>query len=351
MKKELGYGAEGTYLPIRTNDEGKPAVKPDVYIDDKIYSEGEMVSIFRVINPDRKTREEMDFFPTLTRQNADGYFIMFDRANTLGGEPLPVGRVGWKYLPEHKLYLTTGIKIIDMYRGLGLSRSLWEKRDSSIIKNSPAIGMASNFSESWLKLIQSEGWKVDPPVESLPESIQDEVRETIAGDKPRRLISKNIDMAMKKAWTILKTSEFQKFLLAVFGIPRADSKKLSPSGSLTNSLGYGKLTEAITENQFKALINLAESEQYEAFITKLEQINSEYKEKSSERKKEKYANDPEYRKRRLQYNKEKLKEKYANDPEYRENRRRLNRERQKSPEYRRRQNERRRARSKKGRKE
>ena len=139
--------------------------------------------------------------------------------------------------------------------------------------------MASNFSESWLKLIQSEGWKVDPPVESLPESIQDEVRETIAGDKPRRLISKNIDMAMKKAWTILKTSEFQKFLLAVFGIPRADSKKLSPSGSLTNSLGYGKLTEAITENQFKALINLAESEQYEAFITKLEQINSEYKEK------------------------------------------------------------------------
>jgi hypothetical protein len=205
LKKELGYGAKGTYLPIRTNDEGKPAVKPDVYIEDKIYTEAEMVSIFRVSNPDRKTREEMDFFPPLTRQNADGYFIMFDRANTLGGEPLAVGRVGWKYLPEHKLYLTTGIKIIDMYRGLGLSRSLWEKRDSSIIKNSPAIGMASNFSENWLKLIQSEGWKVDPPVESLPESIQDEVRETIDGDKPRRLISKNIDMAMKKAWTILKT--------------------------------------------------------------------------------------------------------------------------------------------------
>lgn len=48
-----------------------------------------MVSIFRVINPDRKTREEMDFFPTLTRQNADGYFIMFDRANTLGENLYP----------------------------------------------------------------------------------------------------------------------------------------------------------------------------------------------------------------------------------------------------------------------
>lgn len=208
MKKELGYGSslpgKSTYLPIVTDDEGKPAVKPDVFIDDKIYSEAEMVSLFQVSNPGRKTREEMDFFPPLTRQNADGYYIMFDRANTIGGEPLAVGRVGWKYLPEHKLYLTTGIKVIDMYRGLGLSRSLWQKRDSAVIKNAPAIGMASNFSESWLKLIQSEGWKVDPPVESLPESIQDEVRETIAGDKPRRLISKNIDMAMKKAWEILK---------------------------------------------------------------------------------------------------------------------------------------------------
>ncbi|MAL11760.1 MAG: hypothetical protein CMF74_19110, partial [Maricaulis sp.] len=129
MKKELGYGSslpgKSTYLPIVTDDEGKPAVKPDVFIDDKIYSEAEMVSLFQVSNPGRKTREEMDFFPPLTRQNADGYYIMFDRANTIGGEPLAVGRVGWKYLPEHKLYLTTGIKVIDMYRGLGLSRSLW----------------------------------------------------------------------------------------------------------------------------------------------------------------------------------------------------------------------------------
>ena len=204
MKKELGTDAKGNYLPLRTDDEGRP-VSPDTYIDDKIYSEKEMVGLFRKVNPGRKTRAEMtDFFPPLTGQDADGYFIMFDRANPLGGEPLPVGRVGWKYLPEHKLYLTTGIKVVPMYRGMGLSRSLWRKRDAEIIKNAPAIGMASNFSESWIKLIQSEGWKVDPPVESLPESIQDEVRETIEGEKPRRLISKNIDMAMKKAWDILK---------------------------------------------------------------------------------------------------------------------------------------------------
>ena len=360
MKKELGYGAKGTYLPIRTNDEGKPAVKPDVYIEDKIYTEAEMVSIFRVSNPDRKTREEMDFFPPLTRQNADGYFIMFDRANTLGGEPLAVGRVGWKYLPEHKLYLTTGIKIIDMYRGLGLSRSLWEKRDSSIIKNSPAIGMASNFSDSWLKLIQSEGWKVDPPVESLPESIQDEVRETIEGEKPRRLISKNIGMAMKKAWEILKRgNDFQRFLVEVFGIPRADAKKLTPSRSLQQSNNQGRLTEFITENQFEEIINLVESEQYEAVITKLEQINSNYLEQEIQRhirlndpeyrekrnrvaregRREKDANDPEYRKKRLQQNRERMKEKYANDPEYRERKRERDRERKKekyanNPKYR-----------------
>jgi hypothetical protein len=156
------------------------------------------------------------------------------------------------------------------------------------------------------------------------------------------------DPAMKKAWEILKRpNDFQRFLVEVFGIPIADSKKLSPSRSLTNALN-NKLTEAITENQFKALIDLAESKQYEAFITKLEQINSEYLEQTNkrtyERRKERYANDPEYRKRILQYNREALKRKYANDPEYRENRQRLERERKREnrndPEYRERKNQR-----------
>jgi len=344
LKKDLGYGStlpgKSTYLPIVTDEEGKPAVKPDVFIDDKIYSETEMVSLFQVSNPGRKTREEMDFFPPLTRQNADGYYIMFDRANTLGGEPLAVGRVGWKYLPEHKLYLTTGIKVIDMYRGLGLSRSLWQKRDSDIIKNTPAIGMASNFSESWIKLIQSEGWEIDPPVESLPESIQAEVRETIEGEKPRRLISKNIDVAMKKAWEILKTTttDFQRFLVEVFGIPRAEARKLTASPSLQQSIGQGRLTEFITEREFEQIIDLVESKQYEALLRGLEGINSRYlrtsEERKNEKKREKYANDPEYRERILESNKERrkipenkekrnrrLRERYANDPEFRKKRR------------------------------
>ena len=340
MKKELGTDAKGNYLPLRTDDEGRP-VSPDTYIDDKIYSEEEMVSLFRKVNPGRKTRAEMtDFFPPLTGQNADGYFIMFDRANPLGGEPLPVGRVGWKYLQKHKLYLTTGIKIIDMYRGMGLSRSLWRKRDSEIIKNTPAIGMASNFSESWIKLIESEGWKIDPPVESLPESIQDEVRETIEGEKPRRLISKNIDVAMKKAWEILKTTttDFQRFLVEVFGIPRAEARKLTASPSLQQSIGQGRLTEFITEREFEQIIDLVESKQYEALLRGLEGINSRYlrtsEERKNEKKREKYANDPEYRERILESNKERrkipenkekrnrrLRERYANDPEFRKKRR------------------------------
>jgi len=331
LKKDLGYGStlpgKSTYLPIVTDEEGKPAVKPDVFIDDKIYSETEMVSLFQVSNPGRKTREEMDFFPPLTRQNADGYYIMFDRANTLGGEPLAVGRVGWKYLPEHKLYLTTGIKVIDMYRGLGLSRSLWQKRDSDIIKNTPAIGMASNFSESWIKLIQSEGWEIDPPVESLPESIQAEVRETIEGEKPRRLISKNIDMAMKKAWEILKTSDFQRFLVEVFGVPRAEAKKLNASKSLKQAISQGKLTESITEYEFKEIIDLVESKQYEALLRWLESINTRHRENFHiQRKRERYANDPEYREKVKETNREWRREKHANDPEYREERKRKKRE-------------------------
>ena len=204
MKKELGYGKRREYMPVVTDDEGRP-MNVDVYISDKIYTEEEMVKLFRESsNPRRQKRSEMTFFPPLTGVDADGYFIAFDRGNRFGGKDLPVGRVGWKYLDEHKLYLTAGIQVIDMYRGMGLAKDLWSKRDSSVFGNKPAIGMASNFQQGWLDFIQREGWTVDPPVESLPESIQDEVRDTIEGDKPRRLISKNIDMAMKKAWEILK---------------------------------------------------------------------------------------------------------------------------------------------------
>lgn len=204
MKKDLGYGAKREYMPIVTDEEGRPK-NVDIYISDKIYTEGEMVKLFRESsNPRRQKRSEMSFFPPLTGVDADGYYIAFDRGNRFGGKDLPVGRVGWKYLKEHGLFLTAGIKVIDMYRNMGLARQLWVKRDSAVFGSKPAIGMASNFQQGWLDFIQREGWTVDPPVESLPESIQDEVRETIEGEKPRRLISKNIDMAMKKAWEVLK---------------------------------------------------------------------------------------------------------------------------------------------------
>jgi hypothetical protein len=162
------------------------------------------------------------------------------------------------------------------------------------------------------------------------------------------------DPAMKKAWEILKRgNDFQRFLVEVFGIPRADAKKLTPSRSLQQSNNQGRLTEFITENQFEEIINLVESEQYEAVITKLEQINSKYLEQgirlndlerekrnrlAREGRREKDA-DPEYRKKRLQQNRERMKERYANDPEYRERKRKGDRERKKNkyandPEYR-----------------
>ena len=145
---------------------------------------------------------------------------------------------------------------------------------------------------------------------------------------------------MKKAWEILKggraTTNFEVFLVTVLGVPRTEARKLTPSKSLTNSLGSsGKLTEMITENEFEQLINLVESEQYETLLRTLEQISSKYV--------------PEARRRRLR-------ERYANDPEYREKVKETTREwgRQywwSNPEYRRRQNELRRARRKKERKE
>ena len=181
--------------------------------------------------------------------------------------------------------------------------------------------------------------------------------------------------SMKKAWTILKTTDFQRFLVEVFGIPRAEAKKLAPSQSLRQSISRGKLTEFITENEFEQIINLVESEQYETLLRALEQINSRYTQPSEKGKrdtlyrKERYANDPEYRERRKQYQRgrnrtpeykerrnQRRRERYANDPEYRrrENERRNQRYRERyanDPEFRRRENERRDSRRKKNKEE
>lgn len=118
--------------------------------------------------------------------------------------------------------------------------------------------------------------------------------------------------SMKKAWDILKRgfkiSDFQMFLFEVFGISVLDAKKLTPSQSLRQAISQGRLTEAITENEFEELINLAEAEQYEKLLERLEEINSNYKKRNIEihrkKKLERYANDPEYRRKVLETNRQ-----------------------------------------------
>ena len=138
---------------------------------------------------------------------------------------------------------------------------------------------------------------------------------------------------MKKAWTILKTSDFQRFLVAVFGIPLAEAKNLIPSHSLRQSISQGRLTEFITETEFEQIINLVESKQYEALLRGLEDINSRHllnsQERATQRKKEKFANDPEYREKVRQRNRERQRKSYANDPKYREKQRERDRKRDK----------------------
>lgn len=214
MKKELGYDASGkqtNYLPIPTDDEGRPANPPDIRFDFKVYSEEQMLQIFKVVNPKRKPRAEMEFFPDLTRVNADGYYIAFDHNNTIGGKPLPVGRAGWKWLRKHKIFLTTGIKVIPMYRGMGIGERLWKERDRVIFRVAPAVGFLSNFSPGWINFVKSQYWNIEPPVSTLPPSLVAEAEKTITDpNKPRKMITYNLpgeiygDEPMRKAWDIIK---------------------------------------------------------------------------------------------------------------------------------------------------
>lgn len=105
-----------------------------------------------------------------------------------------------------------------------------------------------------------------------------------------------------------QNSSFQRFVIKIFGIPRAVARKLTPSRSLMNTLSKSGLAEAITENKFEELMNLAESEQYEALLKALEEINSRHvrlnPERQNKRKKERYANDPEFAEKLRRKNRE-----------------------------------------------
>ena len=128
----------------------------------------------------------------------------------------------------------------------------------------------------------------------------------------------------------LPPTDFQRFLVEAFGIPSVEARKLSASERLMQSVSQGKLTEYITEEDFVKLLILAETSQYDKFIEELEEVNKKYqmakKERENERKRKRYANDPEYRRRVLEQNKQRHTEMYANDPEFRERRRRKSRE-------------------------
>jgi|TARA_R100000149_G_scaffold66251_1_gene43990 hypothetical protein len=128
----------------------------------------------------------------------------------------------------------------------------------------------------------------------------------------------------------LPPTDFQRFLVEAFGIPSVEARKLSASETLMQSVSQGKLTEYITEEDFVKLLILAETSQYDKFIEELEEVNEKYqmakKERENERKRKRYANDPEYRRRVLEQNRQRQTEMYANDPEYRERRKRQIRE-------------------------
>lgn len=261
MKKELGFDAGGRgasrFLPIPTDDEGKPANTPDIRITNKVYKEEEMLKVFKVVNPQRKQRKEMDFFPDLTRVNADGYFIAFDHNNTLGGKPLPVGRVGWKYMRQHGVFLTVGVKVIPMYRGLGIAKKLWEMRDRVIFRNRPAVGFLSNFKEGWINYVKSRNWNIEPPVSTLPESLVMDAEKTITErGKPRKMITYNMpseiyeDEAMAKAWEILKINEFvDKAFFNRNANRTSNSTPIPGTQASLNITGLGKLSFAMNRNQ------------------------------------------------------------------------------------------------------
>lgn len=248
---------------------------------DKLYSDDELVDLWAVVGWTHVPRRERLTIAEISRVEPDGYYIAMD------GEYI-VAHCGW--VNRGDIFQTCGTKVskgykFRSYKGEGISNVLRQKRLRVIGINS-AMSFINNTSKGWLASLLKEGWDIGN-VEDLPEQYQDLARQL--PDSYTILILNIKPKAMKKAWEILKSTEFEMFLVTVLGIPRADVRKFSsPSKSLSQTLSHGGLTEAITENDFERLINFVEAGQYEALMEELEKLNSNYLQQERNRRQREY---------------------------------------------------------------
>lgn len=137
---------------------------------------------------------------------------------------------------------------------------------------------------------------------------------------------------------ILKTTDFQMFLVDVFDIPRSEAKNIQVSRGLQRALSHGGFLDKIEEKDFTVLAVFAEAKEYEKLVNYLQELfNKTFQERRNERARKRnkrpdaHYKQPEYRAKKRIYDKEyrsrqevkerrnqRHRENYANNSEYRQ---------------------------------
>ena len=133
---------------------------------------------------------------------------------------------------------------------------------------------------------------------------------------------------------ILKNTDFLNFLISVFDIPRSEAKNIQASKGLKQALSDGRFLDYIEENDFTVLAVFAEAKEYEKLINYLEELfrkslrirQNEHRQRPEiKQRRRENRQRPERKERKRLYDKkynrtirrDRDKERYANDPEYR----------------------------------
>ena len=184
---------------------------------DKIYSEAELIELYNATYPKLKNKQQQ--FPRTPRAQSknispftggtpDGYYIALD------GDKL-AGWAGWKKI-DGNTYMTSGSFTFKDYKGMGIQKELWKKRNA-MFGGAPVLTVARSLQgEGWYSFIETYYPRVT--VDELPEKLRVGVQSSIdfylEKGKLEPVIfyrgptedSPTEDSAMQKAWSIIKAN-------------------------------------------------------------------------------------------------------------------------------------------------
>ena len=156
----------------------------------RVYREKEVMDLWNQYNKEIDEflmRRDREHLPAESKEEGV-YYIAFD-------DERPVGYTGWTDKSDH--WKTSGVKVLDEYRGKGIAAKLIAKRLKKMV-GKPAIVMLNNLAGGWADHWKRRGWKT---FEEAGDYLDASLRNRYKKFEERSLVY--LPDEMTKSWNIL----------------------------------------------------------------------------------------------------------------------------------------------------